>query len=287
MKTIKLLTPANADHTAGSFIRREDKYLLAKAQFDILVPLLKSNLENASPVANTDHTIIESVYYDNTNLDVLTEYLARQSCRSKMRTRRYAPNGVWDSSIFIEVKSKVNGICNKSRFQIGLNEVVDLSLGKTFSKTPSLHQANLNIKSRTLQKRINLVNYFIEKLKTQPSSKITYSRLAYEKASFRVTIDLDLQFSNLLNTNAAVVKTINSQPSYTEVMQTVQQQYADNQYILEVKHAGDIPRWMQEFLSQNQVAEVSFSKYCYAMSFAVAGSLVSGKTNPKNDSFAI
>ena len=282
-----LLTPENAQPAAGSFIRKEDKYLLTKNQSDILIPLLETHLENASPVPNTDYTVIESVYYDNANLNVLTEYLSGQTSRSKMRTRRYAPNGIWGSGIFIEVKAKENGICNKSRFQIGLNEVVDLSLGKTISKTTALHQANLNIKSRTLKNRINLVNNFIEKLKTQPSSKITYSRLAYEKASFRVTLDQDLQFSNLLNIDTTAINSIKSESAYLEIMRKTQQQYADNQYVLEVKHAGVIPQWMQNFLSLHNVTEASFSKYCYALSFAVAGSLASSHACQEKDSFAV
>jgi SPX domain protein involved in polyphosphate accumulation len=247
--------------------------------------MLQSNLDNASPIPNTDYTIIESVYYDNANLDVLTEYLAGQSSRSKMRTRRYAPNGVWGSSVFIEVKAKENGICNKSRFQIGLNEIVDLTLGKSLSKTQALSELNPSIKSRTMGKRIDLVNNFIDKLKTQPSSKITYSRLAYERGDFRVTVDQDLKYKNLLNTAEGITEKLRSDSAYLETMRSAQQNYAANQFILEVKHAGTIPTWMQEFLSQNQVAEASFSKYCYAMSFAVAGNLIS--TTEKKDSFAV
>ena len=88
----------------GQFVRMEDKYLLTKEQADALVPLLKTHLNNASPIPNTDYTIIESVYFDNSELNVLKEYLAQNTSRSKMRTRRYAPNGVWGQDIFIEGK---------------------------------------------------------------------------------------------------------------------------------------------------------------------------------------
>lgn len=280
MTNMTLLHSENKDQQqSGTFIRKEDKYIITKDQADILIPLLQQNLVNASPIPNTDYTVIESIYHDNDNLDVLTEYLNKQANRSKMRTRRYAPNGSWSSDVFLEVKAKENGICNKSRFQIGMNEVVDLSVGKSLELSSELRQLNLNIKKKALNSRLSLVNNFIEKLKTRPSSKITYTRLAYEKDSFRVTLDQNIQFSNLLYPNDNVSTKIKAQSSYMEIFNTVQNLYANDQLILEVKHAGNIPEWMQRFITLNNITEASFSKYCYAMSFAVTGKLTEAKEN--------
>lgn len=274
MNNMTLLHSENMEQQkAGNFVRKEDKYLITQEQADILIPLLQQNLVNASPIPNTDYTVIESIYHDNEQLDVLSEYLNKQANRSKMRTRRYAPNGNWSSDVFLEVKAKIDGICNKSRFQIGMSEVIDLSIGKPLELNSELRQLNLNIKQKSLNNRLGLVNNFIEKLKTKPSSKITYTRLAYEKDSFRVTLDQNVQFSNIMTPNENTLAKIKSQSSYMEMLTSAQNLYANNQFILEVKHSGNIPDWMQRFIVLNNITEASFSKYCYAMSFAVAGKL--------------
>lgn len=280
------MTPAQ--HEQGNFVRLEDKYLLTKEQADALVPLLKANLDNASPIPNTDYTIIESVYFDNAKLNVLKEYLAQNTSRSKMRTRRYAPNGVWGPDVFIEVKAKEDGVSKKSRFQISKADEQELLQGHTIAKTEELAAINQKIEDGKLTRRVKRVNSFIEEMGTVPTCKVTYSRLAYEKNSFRVTIDQDVKFENMAAVNGSTKEEINAKSSWLGVMRTAQKQFSERSYILEVKHSGEIPAWMTAFLKEHKIGEVSFSKYCYGMSFDVSGSLVKeAPTLSLKDSFGI
>lgn len=260
-------------HEQGNFVRLEDKYLLTREQAEALEVLLKANLDNASPIPNTDYTIIESVYFDNSKLNVLKEYLNQSTSRSKMRTRRYAPNGNWGKDIFIEVKAKEDGVSKKSRFQISKTEETELFMGRTISKTTDLSAINKKIEDGKLTKRVKRVNSFIEEMGTVPTCKVTYSRIAYERDSFRVTIDKDVKFETMAGIDGATKNEINAKPGWLGIMRSAQKQFSDRQYILEVKHSNNIPMWMQNFLKENSIPETSFSKYCYGMSFAVSGVL--------------
>lgn len=278
----------NAQHEQGSFERLEDKYLLTQEQAEALEILLKANLDNASPIPNTDYTIIESVYFDNSKLNVLKEYLAQNTSRSKMRTRRYAPNGNWGKDIFIEVKAKEDGVSRKSRFQISNTEQSELFMGRTISKTADLSAINKKIEDGKLTKRVKRVNSFIEEMGTVPTCKVTYSRVAYERDSFRVTIDKDIKFESMAGIENGTKEEINAKTGWLGIMRTAQKQFSDRQYILEVKHSGDIPAWMQAFLKENKVQETSFSKYCYGMSFEVSGVLTEKPSKMTlKDSFGI
>lgn len=102
----------------GSFVRLEDKYLLSAEQISRLTPLVNLNMKNAAPNPKTDYTLIRSVYFDDKNLACLRSYLSSESKRFKLRTRQYAPNGLWSDNTYLEYKAKIEGVCKKSRIEI-------------------------------------------------------------------------------------------------------------------------------------------------------------------------
>lgn len=273
------------NHEQGSFQRFEDKFLLTSTQSAELLKLLKMFLLNASPVPNTIYTKIESVYFDNQNLDILTEYLNHNSSRSKMRTRRYAPNGQWaeKSEYFIEVKMKENGISKKGRFQLTEEDKSVLSRGDILNCNNSLITLNNKIDKTKLLKRIERVNEFVKNRNTKPLCNITYNRQAYEKGNFRVTLDQDIQFELLGNINATTRKHIIDNTNWLSTLEAAQNNYRKTPFVLEVKHDGNIPDWMTKFISHNQIAEANFSKYCFAMSHLITGtsenSLIQSNSN--------
>ncbi len=65
------------------FSRYEDKYILTKDLVEKFTPLMKKNLDNASPIPNTDFTIIESIYFDNAELSTLQDYLLKKISAQK------------------------------------------------------------------------------------------------------------------------------------------------------------------------------------------------------------
>lgn len=258
------------------FVRIENKYLLNDEQAQNLIPILQSYLVNASPVPSTDYTIIESVYFDNMDLYSLNEYLAQNNNRSKMRTRKYAPNGCWDNEIFVELKSKVDGISKKSRLKMTNIDVKNLYTSETLIRTSELEFLNTPMKISKIEKRLENINIFLNRLKAIPTCKVSYSRIAYESKNdhFRVTLDKNIKFQMLTTLSNDICKKINSNESFNNIMNLAQEKFSKNSHVLEIKHSGTIPQWMNDFLNLNNIEKVSFSKYCYAMSFTLKEKVV-------------
>ncbi len=254
---------------AGQFQRLEDKYLLSEQDYNELLPLLQLYMINASPVINTQFTLIESVYYDNKNLDVLSEYLNQNLVRSKMRTRRYAPNGLFSSDIFLEVKSKTNGVSQKSRFQISSLDLEQINSGQLLESSEKINSLNSNIPTEKLNRRLDRVNQFITNKSIKPSCRVSYKRVAFEIGSLRVTLDKNIKFLQLLNISKEVKSDILNNLIWKKTLEQTQNAYSNGTCILEVKHDGNIPRWLKLFLQARSLNETGFSKYCFAMSYGL------------------
>ncbi|MEQ1723912.1 MAG: polyphosphate polymerase domain-containing protein [Pseudobdellovibrio sp.] len=244
----------------SDFVRYEDKYVITNEVYSKLLPLLNSELENAAPQKDTRYTEIESIYFDNTDLDILQDYLNKLNNRAKVRIRRYAPNSIWSSEYFTEFKTKIDGISKKNRFPINQTELTEIINTSTVS-------SSLNKTNKKIINKINLINAYLADKKARPICNVTYSREAFEKNDFRVTIDTKLSIQPHLESRDFLLKgsSVTANQEYLADLDRCVELYNENQYILEIKHQGTIPIWMQNFLNENHIAKIKFSKYCYAM----------------------
>ena len=103
------------------FNRYEHKYILDKKQYEKITELLKEHMElDSHNKDNTTYTI-SNIYYDTPDDYLIRTSLSKPDYKEKLRLRTY---GVFDSNsmVFLEIKKKFNGIVNKRRTKIKLDE---------------------------------------------------------------------------------------------------------------------------------------------------------------------
>lgn len=262
-------TERDQKENEGSFIRLEDKYLMSKNQTSRLLQLVEAKMQNASPHPNTDYTLIKSLYFDDKTLTCLKNYLAEDNKRFKLRTRQYAPNGNWSNEIYLEYKAKTDGICKKSRFQVDPQSLQELMSCQEISHIEELLKLNPLIRERTVAKRLMRVNECIRGLRLEPQIQVQYSRKAYHDGSIRLTIDNDIQVKSIQPLSIVSKINITRDTDWVRKMKSTQSAVVRSPCIVEVKHTGEIPSWLTDFLSHEGLPTQKFSKYCYATSFGL------------------
>ncbi len=274
-----LLKYENSDVSHGeletekdNFVRIEEKYLVSRSNLDFLLEVLENALEPSYPIAGTKYTLIESVYFDSVGLDIFKSHFHSRDSRFKIRTRKYAPNGIWPAgekakeAAHLELKIKEHGVCKKSRFQISPDAERSIKAGKPLSLNRDLEDRNPELKTKSLSKRVDRVNTRVLSFGLKPSSVVTYNRIAYEKNGLRVTIDQDIQTSLLGELSEETQSSIHYDSQLWMQSQNMREQFHNgNDLVLEIKHSGSIPIWVTEMLKLTESKKASFSKYVYSI----------------------
>ncbi|MBI3534830.1 MAG: VTC domain-containing protein [Deltaproteobacteria bacterium] len=256
-----------------TFVRVEEKFFLPERNCDFALEVLEKTLEPCYPIVGTKFTKIESVYFDSSSLDIFRSHFYSRDSRFKIRTRKYAPNGMWPTGLrelepaHVELKVKENNICKKSRFQVGPSESTLLMQGSTIAPTFDLQIRNPDLKFKTLMKRVDRVNSKLLNFQLKPQSIITYDRKAYEKNGLRITIDQNIQTKILGEVAEDVKNSIFLDSHLWTLSQQMRERHKQEKYfVLEVKHSGQIPLWVNELINYTQSQKVSFSKYIFSLS---------------------
>jgi hypothetical protein len=183
--------------------------------------------------------LVQNVYLDTNNWDVISTSIDKPTYKEKMRLRCYGvPNA--DSNIFLELKKKHMGIVYKRRITLPFAELLYKPLNEIVSEGGSQICKELDFYIKT--------NMISEKI------YIAYRRTAfagiYEKG-LRITFDTDirfrmddLNFTSLSNGHLF---------------------FPDDCVIMEIKTLGAMPIWLAHTLSECEIYPTSISKYgvCY------------------------
>ena len=145
---------------------RNDGYIFKKF-------LIKNNFRNIF-----DKRVINSIYFDTTDLKFFTENIEGISRRKKVRLRWY--NDDFAKSI-LEIKNKKEFLVWKENFPININDDSNYNF--------------LNLKKNSLNKI-----YIFKKFNLIPKIKISYSREYFLSScgNFRATVDTDLSMNRNL-----------------------------------------------------------------------------------------
>jgi hypothetical protein len=255
---------SNEALTEERFSRIEEKILLPNSlRNDFIKTANKHHMVPCYPDKSTVFSLIESTYFDSDELRSYTDHFQRASYRFKLRGRKYAPNGNWpdeSAPMYLELKTKSVDICDKVRIKINDDEFVDLQNGGRLNRTNKI-------------KTVKKINDVIETNPQAPVCKIVYRRFAYEQDQLRITIDDQIQFQPLrqIDPNFAIQLKQMSWWSDAEVMSKKLE--SGNYSLVEVKHIGILPLWLQDYMSSNGLTFQSFSKYCYAISNLIQGEM--------------
>ena len=217
------------------FKRYEAKYLITDAQAAQLLTVFSQHMTKGQ----FDTYLVQNLYYDTENWDVVRRSITKPVYKEKMRLRCYGlPER--ESKLFLELKKKYKGIVYKRR------------IGFPNEKLSACGVQDL-VAGESSQISRELTSY----LQTHPVYErmyISHTRHALAgraDTGLRITFDTDLRY----RLEDLVFEKPNTGTSILP----------PGQIIMEIKTPGGMPLWLTRTLSAHKVYPTSFSKYgrCY------------------------
>ena len=214
------------------FKRYELKYLLTAEQKE---RLLRAIGEYIVP-DRFSRTDIRNIYFDTDDYRLIRRSIEKPAYKEKLRIRSYGQAGP-DSTVFVELKKKYNGVVYKRRLALGETQALDWICGG--EKCPVDNQI------------VREIDYFLAFYKNlSPKVFLSYEREAYcaaDGSGFRVTFD-----DNILSRRREL--SLEAEAWGDRLLDR-------GMVLMELKCSGGIPLWMVHALAQERVYKTSFSKY--------------------------
>jgi SPX domain protein involved in polyphosphate accumulation len=217
------------------FKRYEKKYLITPEQGAALREICSRYMTPDK----FDEYLVQNVYYDTENWDVIRFSLEKPFFKEKLRLRCYDASRE-EGELFLELKKKYKGVVYKRRLAIPMKSLS----GKTIRDIVSGGSSQI---SREL-------DFYMNSNAVRERIYISYMRTAFTEIkdnALRVTFDTDLVFRlDYLDF------------SYPGGGCGI---LPDNKMLMEIKTLGGIPLWMTAALCENRIYPAAFSKYgaCY------------------------
>lgn len=213
------------------FRRMEKKYIITKKQYLILKDIIEDNMVQDEHGKST----ICNIYFDTSGFDLIRHSITKPIYKDKVRLRSYNMPNI-NSTVYLEIKRKYDGVVSKRRIEMQLNEFY-----KYLSNKNSFANGN-QVEKELL--------YYFQHYNLKETMFLSYNRRAYydkNNRDFRITFD-----SNIIarNYDLKLEKGI----------------YGDNilendKYIMEIKTLGAIPMWLVKKLNDLNISPCGFSKY--------------------------
>ncbi len=217
----------------NTFERIEEKYLLNPAQLRAMQRGLVGHM-HPDPFGRST---ISSIYYDTDDYRLIRTSLEKPKYKEKLRVRGYGKLEA-DSTVFVELKKKYNGVVYKRRAQLPLTQADALLSGEA-----------IETDSQVLRE----IRYFMKLYNPYPRVLLSYRRIAYTGAEegLRITFDDTVRFRTSALMMSAGVWGQSILPQGITLM--------------EIKVPGAMPLWLCDVLNENRIYPTSFSKYgtCY------------------------
>jgi len=214
-----------------TFERVEIKYVLSEEKYHAFRNRISEYMQDDEYGLSK----ISSIYYDSENLDVIRESLEKPTYKEKLRLRAYG-NVDSNSTVFIELKKKYNGIVYKRRIPMKYSE--------------ALAYLNDHEYPREKSQIFNEIDYFVLFHDISRSTLIEYERIASygkEDSDIRITYDKNINVSF----NTVDFRT----PGFKSPI------LGQGERLMEIKVPGAMPLWLANILSILEIYPVSFSKY--------------------------
>jgi len=221
------------------FNRNEGKFLIDKDVYEAINIKLLGYMELDAYNKTHDFYTISNIYYDTKDNYLIRNSLSKPQYKEKLRLRAYGVPAV-DDKVYLEIKKKFNGLVNKRRTSLILNDAYEfLSTGEK----PKL-ESYMN------KQVINEIDYFLKLYNVEPKLYLAYDRKAMfgkENREVRITFDTNIRTRRYdLKLEAG---------DYGEPL------LDNDKWLMEVKAEKNIPFWLSKLLSEYKIYKTSFSKY--------------------------
>ncbi len=214
------------------FKRYELKYLLTQQQKQTVLQAMAEHME----LDQYGRTTIRNIYFDTETYRLIRRSIDKPAYKEKLRIRSYKQAKA-NSTVFVELKKKYDGIVYKRRISLPENEAMEWVSG----------QRNCH-KDTQISREIDYFLRFYGPLR--PAVFLSYEREAYfakDGSDFRVTLD-----DCILCRREDI--SLESDVYGTPIL-------PEGKVLMEIKCSGGIPLWMTKVLSQERIYKTSFSKY--------------------------
>lgn len=223
-----------------SFKRYEKKFILSKEQYNKLIYILSEYMNPDKFCKDGKNYDIYNIYYDTKDNSVIRHSIDKPYYKEKLRLRSYNVPKSKDDTVFLELKKKINGIVNKRRIVLTLDEAYNY-LEKGIKPT---------FEDYTNNQVLGEIDYYLKNNNVSPSVYIAYSRNAFfakDDHDFRITFDSKI--------------TTRRNDLSLELGCYGDQLLEPNHYLMEVKILGAMPVWFTKVLSELKIYNTHFSKY--------------------------
>lgn len=222
------------------FSRYEMKFMITKEQYHKVVEGFGNRMElDEYNIGGNLYTIM-NLYYDTEHSDLVSTGLKREDkYRFKIRLRSYDPKY---PTAFLEIKKKVNGLVNKRRTLMYIDDV-----------NPFLMEHKDVPESKIVKRQvIKEIDVIARNYALSPKVVLCYDREAFfgtnqEDGDLRVTFD-----TNIRARRTDLDLRLGSHGDRI---------LDENFVLMEVKVDKAVPLWLARLLSENNVRKKRFSKY--------------------------
>jgi len=177
--------------------------------------------------------IVQNLYYDTDNWDVIRHSIERPVFKEKLRLRCYGvPEN--DSDLFLEIKKKHKGVVYKRRIQFPMETFSNTNVRDIVKDNPSQIGRELN--------------FYLDSHPVRARVFVSYHRAAFVGADgLRVTFDTNSRFRK--------------DALYLNDPELGEEIFPQDMVLMELKTSKSIPLWMVNVLSDKKICPTSFSKY--------------------------
>ncbi len=216
---------------AEFFRRVEKKYVITKEQYLRLKDIIESKM------IEDEHgkSSICNIYLDTEQFDLVRHSITKPVYKDKVRLRSYNVPNI-DSTVYLEIKRKYDGIVSKRRIEMKLKDFYE-------------YMNNKNLFSEGSQVKKELLYYF-QFYNLKQTMCISYDRRAYYDEfdrDFRITFDTNILARDY---DLELEKGIYG----TNILEK-------DHYIMEIKTLESMPMWLVKILNELMICPSSFSKY--------------------------
>ncbi len=221
------------------FNRYEHKYILNEQTYARLQDALEQHMTLDPYNIDRKPYTITNLYYDTPDDYLICASLSDPVYKEKLRLRAYGVPEK-DSKVFLEIKKKYDGLVNKRRTALSLDEAY------VFADTGIRPEKKAYMNAQVVRE----IAYFLEHRRVSPKLYIAYDRVAYfEKGND----DLRISFDRNIRTRRNELRLESG--DYGEKL------LADGYVLVEVKTSLAKPLWLCQLLSALEIRRQSFSKY--------------------------
>lgn len=221
------------------FNRYEKKFIITDDIYQRLQDVIHEHMETDKHNLDGNTYTISNIYYDTDDNAVIRRSIEKPKYKEKLRLRSYGVTPL-DGKVFFEIKKKVNGLVNKRRTKLTLEEAYKFA--ETGNPPPLQDYMNPQV--------LKEITFYLEHHPVVPKTYLAYDRFAFfEKGNndLRVSFDRNIRTRR---TDLGLHIGDYGDPLLDHDM-----------WILEIKTSKAIPLWLTKALSEHGIYTRSFSKY--------------------------